>query len=369
MIMKGLIDSTLREGMQAVGVNFTRSQKMAILEAIAAIGIDELELGIATGLDRDLPHLVHRAREKHPWISISLWSRCLKDDIALAAELRPDILSISIPSSDLHIEKKFRKDRAWVLSSMSQGISFARQNGLLNVAVGFEDATRSEPSFLKELTSQAFKAGAFRVRIADTVGIATPQRIATIIHEFKAVSPIEVGVHTHNDFGMASANAVAALEAGADWADVTTLGLGERAGCAQLEEVAGFLALNQGMHYNTSGLPALCRMVSEFSERPISPNQPVIGEDIFACETGLHLLGLEADPSTYEPYHPNKVQAQRKLIYGGKIGRKNLLQRFAALNRRVSPANLDRIFLQFRDRASQIGRPISDAELLAACHE
>ena len=132
-------------------------------------------------------------------------------------------------------------------------------------------------------------------------------------------------MHTHNDFGMASANALTALECGAHWADGTILGLGERTGCARLEELVGYLQLAKGINrFDISALKALALEVAEFSDRTIPASQPLIGDDIFACETGLHLNGLVANPATYEPYSPEKVGAERKLFFGSKVGRRAL---------------------------------------------
>ncbi len=141
-----------------------------------------------------------------------------------------------------------------------------------------------------------------------------------------AVPECEVGVHTHNDFGMASANAITALECGAHWADGTIIGLGERTGCARLEELMGYLQLAKGYNcFNISALKSLALEVARYAGRDISATQPLLGEDIFACETGLHLNGLIINPQTYEPFSPESVGVERKLTYGSKIGRKALI--------------------------------------------
>lgn len=367
--MKGLIDSTLREGGQTVGVTFLLSQKIEIIQQVSRVGIEEIEVGVATRLDDDLPLLMESCRRLVPQTSIALWSRCVHDDIALAAELRPDVLSLSVPASDLHIEKKFKRDRQWVVNTLNTGIAFALSLGIPRISVGLEDATRADPSFLKELVTQAHHAGAFRLRIADTVGVATPNFLSEWVRTIKGYAPLEIGVHTHNDFGMATANAISALQAGADWADVSVAGLGERAGCARLEEVAGFLALSQGAEYNTSDILGLSQSVATFTNRPITPNRPLVGSAIFTCETGLHLLGLEEDPTTYEPYHPEKVGSHRQLIYGSKIGRKNILQRLCLLGKHIPQTAIDRILKSVRQQSVSCGRSLSDKELLAACQE
>jgi homocitrate synthase NifV len=367
--MKGLIDSTLREGAQAFGVNYNKKQKETILLAVGKIGIEEIELGIASRSNEDLRHLISFCRHKLPQTAISLWSRCLNDDISYAAELRPDVLSLSIPASDLHIDKKFKKSRGWAVQTLENGIRFAKKAGIAKVSVGLEDATRADELFLEELAGVAYQAGAFRLRIADTVGIATPPQITALVKLLLQATPLDVGVHTHNDFGMGTANAIAALAAGAQWADVSTLGMGERAGCARLEEVAGFLALREGRDYLAKELPKLSRLVAKFAKRPISRNQPLVGSEIFSCETGLHLLGLEKEPRTYEPYQPECVGAVRRLVYGPKIGRQNMLHRLKTMHHSLAKNRVEQAFNQVREKAIKLGRPLSDNEFLAACQE
>jgi len=299
--MKGLIDTTLREGVQTMGVSFSLSQKCAIVQALHEIGVEEIELGIATPLDHDLPALMAYCRRFTGRQSYSLWSMCRKDDIEYAAGLAPDVLSLSIPVSDLHIFKKLKKSRGWVLHTLRDAVVRARHLGQ-RISLGLEDATRAKDDFLAEVMKTAAENGVFRLRFADTVGVASPLTIHKLIAAARANYTMEIGVHTHNDFGMATANCLAALEAGASWADVTVLGLGERAGNARLEEVAAYLAIRKDRHYRTESIRELCGLVSRAANMKISARHPVIGHDIFACETGLHLQGLEMDPMTYEPY-------------------------------------------------------------------
>jgi len=366
--MRGLIDTTLREGAQTVGIRFSLAQKQAIVQALAKTGVEEIELGIATPFDHDLPGLMDYCRQSvSPQTSYSLWSMCRKNDIEYAAGLQPDVLSLSIPVSDLHIFKKLNKSRGWVLHTLQKSIALARRLGLNRISLGLEDATRAEAGFLTEVMQIAAKNGIFRLRFADTVGIASPLAIRDLISAAKADCPLELGVHTHNDFGMATANCLTALESGADWADVTVLGLGERAGNARFEEVAGYLALQKGRHYRTENIRGLCRLVSQAANLEISARQPVIGQDIFACETGLHLQGLEQDPMTYEPYSPQKVGARRRLVHGPKIGRHYLCKRLRALALSIPLEHINELTKHMRRKAGELGRPLEDSEIMALC--
>ncbi len=365
--MKGLIDSTLREGTQTIGVNFSFAQKQAIAEALIKIGVEEIELGTASHFDMELPCLIKYCRKFKSKSSFSVWSLCRTESIDYAASLAPDVLSLSIPVSDLHIRKKLRKSRQWCIDTLNNAVQYAQGLGIKKISLGLEDATRADANFLYELIKQAERCGVFRVRLADTVGIASPSSIQKLIAGVMANCSLEIGVHTHNDFGMATANCLTALEAGAHWADVTVLGLGERSGNARFEEVAGFLALQNGRAYQTDRLTTLCSLVSEAASKYIDPHHPIIGHKIFACETGLHLQGLENDPTTYEPYNPKYVGATRHLIYGQKIGRHNLGNRLANLNLPSSPDYIEKTFRTFRDKTKELGRPLEDNELIALC--
>jgi homocitrate synthase NifV len=362
-----IIDTTLREGEQTPGVTFTLSEKMRIVDGLAAIGVAEVEVGIASPLVRDIDKLLAYCRDRHPRLPLSLWSRCHRDDITLAGRLGPDVLSLSIPVSDLHLGPRLGKDRHWARRQMSESIAMAVDAGL-SVSVGFEDATRADTGFLAEMAGRAELAGAGRIRLADTVGLCSPGRISGLIATMlAAVVDCDLAVHTHNDFGMATANAVAALEAGAVWADATVLGLGERAGCARLEELVGYLRLEKGQTgLAPEHLKGLAEYVAARSACTIDPARPLIGDRIFTCETGLHLQGLQKDPATYEPYPPEQVGAERRLLFGAKCGRRAVIERLRRLGHCPDEGQINRRIATFRDRALSAKTTLTDTELLAA---
>ncbi|MBF0377666.1 MAG: pyruvate carboxyltransferase [Desulfamplus sp.] len=316
-----IIDSTLREGEQTPGVSFTIDQKKNILNRLAKIGVSEAEIGIASPLIGYLDDIFDYCRTDLPSLKISLWSRCKEDDIRYAAKLKPDILSLSIPTSDLHLKAKFNKTRKWAKNKLSDSINFARELGL-RVSVGFEDATRADIEFITELVIIASDNGAERIRLADTVGISSPKKISNLVKSVKNInSKCQIAVHTHNDFGMATANAVAALESGATWADATVLGLGERSGCARLEELAVYLTMQtKYCKMSIQYLKELSTYVASIASLSIERGRPIVGNDIFTCETGLHLHGLQKNVKTYEPYPPESVGAERRFIFGAKSG-------------------------------------------------
>jgi len=364
-----IIDTTLREGEQAPGLYFSIEQKRKIIDRLFVVGVAEIELGIASPLVDGLSQLTHYCRRHYPDLRISLWSRCLAQDIDHAAQLQPDSISLSLPASDIHLERKFGQDRSWALFRLKEGIQRSLQAGL-TVSVGLEDATRAESEFLTELVLKAEHLGATRVRLADTVGIGTPKKINNLIKRLRLqLSTCELGIHAHNDFGMATANSIAAFDAGASWADATVLGLGERSGCARLEELAGYLALvlnDSGI--NASELKPLAQYVSTISGFHISGNRPVIGDDIFTCETGLHLNGIEKDPRTYEPYQPGRVGSERRLLYSGKSGRNALIKHLKKSGYDISGALGIGHLKKIRTLAASLQRPLTEDELVSCLH-
>jgi homocitrate synthase NifV len=359
-----IIDTTLREGEQSPGVFFDLRGKKAIIDGLVELGVDEIELGIANREDADLSLLATYMRESHPRQSFSLWCRCLPSDIAYGASLNPTCLALSIPASDLHLEKKFGKDRQWAVRLLRHSISQALAAGVSLVAVGLEDASRADPEFILELALAAEDAGAFRLRLADTVGISTPATITQMLSGLKGGN-LELGVHCHNDFGMATANTITAFEQGAAWGDVTLLGLGERAGNSRLEEVLAYLVLRKGTgNYNLLGLRELSQLVAREIGRDISSFRPIIGGDLFSCETGIHLQGLLADPATYEPFDPGLVGAKRSLLIGSKAGKHSVA---AVLDRlglpRPDAEILTRLTCQVRALASEQRSFLADQEI------
>lgn len=358
-----LIDTTLREGEQSPGVTFTLAQKKRILDKLALVGIEEVEIGISSKLHPCAGPLITYCRKYQPTLTLSLWSRCRTPDILHAASLGPDICSLSVPASKLLLEHKIGKSAQWMLQKMKESILLAKSKGL-RVAVGFEDATRADLPYLLDLARTAQQAGAERIRLADTVGIFSPAKTSHLIQELaQKLTNCTIGFHAHNDFGMATANSIAALEAGGSHVDVTVLGLGERTGCARLEEVAGFLSLaSKQASYHTESLKDLAKYVSHLTTRPITTNRPIVGEEIFTCETGLHLQCLQSAPNTYEPFDPKRVSANRKLIYGSKIGKRALEKKLHQLGKGECTIT-ETTLMQIRGIASKLNRPLTDKEL------
>ncbi len=359
-----LIDTSLREGEQSPGVVFDLAVKKKIIQSLTELGIDEIELGIACAEIPDIGVLADFIRSRYPRQHFSLWCRCLPADILFGASLSPTCLSLSIPASDLHLGKKLGKSRKWAVRTLRSAIDIAQGAGVARVSVGLEDASRADPEFIAELAAVAMEAGAFRLRLADTVGVATPAGITAMLAPLSDTD-LELGVHCHNDFGMATANTITAFEQGALWGDVTILGLGERAGNSRLEEVLAYLVLRQQRDdYSLDGLLDVSRQLAAYIKQPLSPSRPIIGDGIFTCETGIHLQGLLADPATYEPFDPDRIGAKRQLLMGAKTGKHGVLAALKRLGESPpEPALLTRLTREVRSLAAGRSCFLGDREL------
>lgn len=353
--MPFLLDATLREGAQSPTSRLTRRRQLAILRGLAEVGVDEAEIGCAAR-DADLPGLVAAARRAAPRLRLSVWCRGLPADISVAAACRADVVHVSLPVSDLHLDRRLRKDRAWLHRRIRESADEARRGGALAVALGLEDATRADPDQIAAACQTAGEAGYCRVRIADTVSAADPARMIALVTLGRAAFPGPVGVHCHDDFGMAMGNAIAALGAGAAWADGCLLGAGERAGTARTEVLLAWLALRCAHAAQLGGLPELCRSAARALGRRIDPHAPVIGPAIWQVASGLHVDGLAKDPRTYEPFDPAAIGARRGLLLGQQSGRGALRQACVGLGIVVRESELAALAACCRRQDSLIDR-------------
>jgi len=366
-IMKGIIDSTLREGEQTANVYFDLTEKLHIIDLLIKVGIDEIELGIAVQ-NPETRELIKQAGKLAGCPKLALWCRCLPKDIEETLPLSPDVLALSIPVSDIHIEHKLGQNRRWVITRARESIRQARDKSSCYLSLGLEDASRADPDFVDEVCLLAEKEGINRIRFADTVGIMDPVSMFRIITRLKTHFSIDIGVHTHNDFGMATANAVAALKAGADFADVTINGLGERAGNAALEEVVAFLVKRSNApQYKLKYLPQIAHYVAQAARIPLSPRRPVVGEDIFTCESGIHIDGIIKNPSNYEPFDPEEISMRRKFLIGKKAGRSALRHKLNDLGLRVEENHLTGLLTRLRRKSFRLKMGFTDNELLRFC--
>jgi homocitrate synthase NifV len=234
---KYILDSTLRDGEQAPGVCFSAEQKLKIAELLDAGGIHQIEAGIPATSKQEKEAIV-KIIENRKNAVISVWARLVPSDIEHAIDTRPDIIHVSVPVSDLHIHEKLRKDKDWVISRLRACLELVEKSGI-RLSVGFEDAFRSDTNFMISVARILLDAGVTRIRLSDTVGIATPSLCREVLNDFSSAldNKASLGIHAHNDLGMAAANTIEAAKAGCLYADVTAGGIGERAGNCDMTQL------------------------------------------------------------------------------------------------------------------------------------
>jgi 2-isopropylmalate synthase len=353
-----LFDTTLRDGEQSPGAAMTASARLGIARSLDAAGIDTIEAGFpaasaATSSSvAQIARAVGRAR-------VAALARCVPADIEAAAEAlhgaaRPRI-HVFLATSDLHLRHKLRITQPRALELVAEGVRHARRL-CPDVEFSAEDATRSDRTFLAEAFSVAIECGASTINVPDTVGYALPAEMAWLLEYLRTyvrgIEAVALSVHTHDDLGMATANALAAVEAGASQVECTVNGIGERAGNCALEEIVCAIhtrreALNCETRFDRRSLQGLSHLVARSASMPVQKNKAIVGENAFAHESGIHQDGVLKERTTYEIIDPQSVGRRTRLPLGRNSGRHALLARIEALGFDAATANraeLERAF-------------------------
>jgi homocitrate synthase NifV len=351
-------DTTLRDGQQAAGVAFSVADAVQIALALDAIGVEQIEAGTpAAGAHGR--QTVAAVLQLNLRATVSAWCRCRREDVDAARAVEATNLHIAVPASDLHIGQRLGIDRAEMLSRSVAVVTYALEQSS-TVSVGFEDASRADEGFLVDLGGCLAELGVRRFRYADTVGVLEPIGALERLRRLTRQVPAEWEIHAHNDFGLATANTLAALQAGFGWASTTVTGIGERAGNASFAEVAMAARhlYRHTLNLNTAELPALTALVARASGIPVPAGAPVVGSRAFAHESGIHVDGMLKAPRTYEPYDPAEIGVRRRLVLGTQSGRASLRAAAAAFDLDIKEEELVALVEAVRRSAVPRGRPL-----------
>ncbi|MBE6597946.1 MAG: 2-isopropylmalate synthase [Ruminococcaceae bacterium] len=371
-------DTTLRDGEQTPGVHFGAAQKYDIAMRLEQLGADIIEAGFPASSEGDFA-AVRRVAESIRESTVSALARLTKSDIDAAASAlegaRKRRIHVFIATSDIHLKHKLNITREDALARIREYVAYAREF-FDEVQFSPEDATRSDADFLLEAVKCAAEAGANIINIPDTVGYSSPDEFSALVRRVKAVLPPEtvVSVHCHNDLGMATANTIAAVTAGADQVECTVNGLGERAGNTPFEEAVMAITVraeSMGVSHNinTRELIETSRLISSLSGIRVAPNKAIVGANAFAHASGIHQHGMMCSRKTYEIMNPEDIGLTDNTIVLGKLsGRHAFAERVAKLGYSLDGVGIDAAFTRFKEIADKKS-VISDDDIRAIVSE
>ncbi|MGD8901136.1 MAG: 2-isopropylmalate synthase, partial [Desulfobacterales bacterium] len=360
-----IFDTTLRDGEQSPGASMNTAEKLRIATQLEKLGIDVLEAGFPAASDGDL-EAVSKIAGKLEKTEVAALARTSKNDIDRAWEAirhaaKPRIHTF-IATSDIHLEYKLKMSRDEVIKAAVEAVTYARTL-TDNIEFSAEDGSRSDRDFLCKVFEAVIEAGATTVNLPDTVGYAIPQEFSDLVSYVKAYTPnidkAILSVHCHNDLGLATANTLSAITAGARQAEVTINGIGERAGNTSLEEVVMSLAtrhnsLGLATSIKTEFIHPTSRLVSMITGIMVQPNKAIVGANAFAHEAGIHQDGVLKNPMTYEIMKPETIGlSTNKLVLGKHSGRHALRSRLKSMGYDLSDEEINLVFRRFKELADK----------------
>ena len=363
-----IIDTTLRDGEQAPGIVFSINDKLAIASLLDKTGVKELEIGIPAMGNTEIEEMKTIVNTGFGFKCLA-WCRAVKSDIDSAITTKSHGVNISFPVSDIHLQT-LDKSKKWVIQTLKSLVNYAA-NEFEYIAIGAQDASRSDTSFLSEFIGECSVLGVSRVRIADTVGILNPISTQNLFQKIRSVHPsIKLEFHGHNDLGMATANTLTAFHYGANATSVTVNGLGERAGNAALEEIVMALELSttfqHGIH--TKYLSSLSEVVSKVSGQPIACNKPITGSKVLIHESGIHTNSILKNRKAYQIISASSIGKKEADFVFGKHSGKNALINFLEKSKiNVPPKNVTKILNEIKYKSSVEKRNLSPSEVRRIC--
>jgi len=363
-----VFDTTLRDGEQTPGVSLTAAEKLEIATALSNLGVDVIEAGFPVSSDGEFK-AVKGIAEAGLSSEICGLARCVDKDMDAAMNAGVDLVHIFIGTSPTHRKFKLKMNEAEILERAEECIQYVKDRGF-KVHFSPEDACRTELPYLKRVCKLASDMKVAQINIPDTVGVMTPAAMRYLIGELKKVIKVEVAVHCHNDFGMAVANTMGAVEAGATMPHVTVNGLGERAGNADLEQVVMGCKLIYGVEsaIKTKRIYDTSRLVERLSGIKVMPNFPIVGANAFAHESGVHVHGVLAKASTYEAIDPAMVGARRRLLVGKLVGAAGVKDKLEQSGLKVTKEQVAEVTKKVKDLGDK-GKKVTEEDLAAIAED
>ena len=355
-------DTTLRDGEQTPYVAFNTKEKLKIARLLYEAGADELEVGIPAMGKKEQDDLKEILALNLP-IPIMSWNRATMGDLDASLKCGLKAVDLSIPVSDILIDIKFGGDKTRLLKQLEEVILQAKKENLF-VCIGGEDSSRANNSFLKEIMTLGAELAANRFRYCDTVGILTPHKTYENIKDLSSSNLLDIEMHTHNDFGMATANAIAGYEAGAYSSNTTVIGIGERAGNASFEQVLMSLRLlGKEININSKALKSLIKTVSSASHRRVDTNLPIVGKNIFSHESGIHVNGMMKSKNAYEPFNPEELGLKRSFPIGKHSGSSTLIYHLKSIGIEPNIQIVQKLLPKIREIVTNRKKVLSTNEL------
>ncbi|HEY3419981.1 MAG TPA: 2-isopropylmalate synthase [Methanomassiliicoccales archaeon] len=354
-------DSTLRDGEQTPGIAFSEEQKVTIARKLDEMHVPEIEAGFPAVSENE-QKIVKAITSLGLDARILTLSRITKPDIDACVDAGSDLALLFIGTSDIHLKYKFNKPREFVLEKIAEGLDYCHERGIA-AALSAEDSTRTEMDFLLEVYRKAEECHACRIGVTDTLGCASPEAIYNIVTTAKSQLRTPISVHLHNDFGLALANAIAGVKAGAKAVTTTVNGIGERAGNVPLEQFISSLkyVYRCDLGIDTTKLKGLSDLVAEYSGLGLPKNQPLVGQNVFSHESGIHVAAVLNCPMTYEPIPPEEIGNKRHLIMGKKTGLNYVRKRVEELELTATEEQLAKLLCEVKKLGEKKGR-VSDEE-------